>query len=250
MKNLLLVFLFGFASPFVLAHDHVEIGVDPLNATRLGFDGPGYQLATYVPPGEPFSGYLPDFPGDWFACELTFTTEVNALEPAPEANPRIEVLSVQGPPGGSFVFFELGETTPAWSKPAGWTNAPGDAATIDVILGGENHVHGRAFAMDLPGEYTVVFRAVDMDALFTPTLPKAVTFVAQSPPRLAVTIAGSSVALSFSSRLNLDYDLQYTTNVASGGWSTQTTIFGDGQSKNHSMSINGMPQAFFRLVEY
>ncbi len=45
------------------AHDHIEAGVDPLDETRLGLSGPGFQLSLHVPPGEPLSAYLPQFPG-------------------------------------------------------------------------------------------------------------------------------------------------------------------------------------------
>jgi hypothetical protein len=247
-KYLLLAWLI-VAAGAAMAHDHVEVGEDPEVPARLGLDGPAFQLALYVPPGEPFSGYLPDFPGDWQACELTFTTEVNALNPADGANPRIEVLSISGPPGGAFGFFEVGGLSPAWLKPAGWTNGPGDTATIEVILGGENHVHGRAFVMSLPGEYTVVFRAIDTEGGYTPSVEKSVTFSALAPPPMSVAVAGGQAMLSFTSRLNLDYDLQSSTNLAAG-WVTEETIFGDGAPKVRSMPVGAGPLRYFRLVEY
>ena len=248
MKTILL-FLFATAS-ISLAHDHIEIGQDPLNNSRLGMDGLDYQLAVYVPPGEPFSGYLPQFPGDWHASELTFSAEVNALEPAEGSDPRIEVLSVSGPENGVFGFWEIGVTSPTWLKPSGWTNAPGDAAAFNVILGGDNHVHGRVFTMDRPGVYTVTFRAVDLEGLFADSLVKTITFVAQAPPPLAMQAGGGNLTLSFTSRVNLDYDLQSCTNLQTGAWVTETTIFGDGSGKNHAMPLAGPPPAFYRLVEY
>jgi len=248
MKKALILFLFIASHTF--AHDHIEVGEDPLNSTRLGLDGPGYQLSVYVPPGEPFSGYLPQFPGDWHASELTFSAEVNALEPAVGANPYVELISVTGPAGGTFSFWEVGATEPTWGKQTGWTNSPGDTPSIAVILSGENHVHGRAFTMDTPGEYTVVLRAVDEAGIFTPSLNKTITFVAQQPPPLTLHIQNENAMLSFTSRLNLDYDVQSCTNLTSGAWMIETTIFGDGSEKNHIMSIIGQPNAFYRLVEY
>jgi hypothetical protein len=248
MKKLLIVLL--LATNSVWAHDHVEVGEDPADRSRLGFDGPGFQLAMYVPPGEPFSGYLPYFPGGWHACELTFTTEVNALDPALDANPRIELISIAGPTGGTFCFWEVGETSPTWCKPTGWTNHPGNTATFDVIYGGENHVHGRAFTMDVPGEYTVVFRAVDSEGNYLDSATKTISFVAQLPPPLSMQIENGAVQLSFISRLNLDYDLQSCTDLHAGVWVNQTVVFGDGTEKSHTTSASGYPGQFYRLVEY
>jgi len=248
MKKLLILFL--LASPCTWAHDHIEVGEDPSDSTRLGLDGPDFQLALYVPPGEPFSGYLPDFPGGWHATELTFSTEVNALEPAVGSNPRIELLSIAGPGGGSFAFWEVGATGPSLEKQAGWTNTFGDTFSFIVILNGDDHAHGRAFTMDKPGEYTVVLRAVDEAGLFTPSKNKTITFVAQLPPPLSLLIASGNATVTFTSRLNLDYDLQSCTNLNSGTWINQTTIFGDGSEKSHLMSTSGQAGLFYRLVEY
>lgn len=53
MKTSLLILLLSLGA--VRAHDHIEVGVDPRDPHRLGLDGPAYQLALYVPRGEPFS---------------------------------------------------------------------------------------------------------------------------------------------------------------------------------------------------
>lgn len=248
MKKLLILFL--LAASVSRAHDHIEVGEDPLDPNRLGLDGPDYQLAVYVPPGEPFSGYMPDFPGGWHASELTFSAEVNVLEPAVGANPRIEIISVNGPNGGSVAFFEAGGLSPAWIKPMGWTNTPGDLASLFVMLGGDPHIHGRAFTMDVPGEYTVVFRATDTEGIYSPSLNKTITFVAQLPPPLSMRITNDNITVSFTSRLNLDYDLQSCTNLSGGVWVNQTTIFGDGSNKHYTTPVSGSPHAYYRLVEY
>ena len=168
MKNIILIIFLSVSG--LHAHDHIDVVEDPDDASRLGLDGPDYQLALYVPTREPFSTYLPQFPGGWHACELTFTTEINALEPAERADPQIEIVSVQGPAGGSFAFWEVGAVAPTWLRAAGWT---GTGATFSVILNGDSHAHGRAFTMDKPGTYTVTFRAVDMANKFTASAPKA-----------------------------------------------------------------------------
>lgn len=249
MKKILMAFML-FAAPCARGHDHVEVGEDPSDATRLGMDGPGFQLALFVPPGEPFSGYVPNFPGGWHASELTFSAEVNALEPAEGSDPYFELVSVNGPAGGSFGFWEVGALAPTWQRSCGWTNTPGDIPTFPVILGGDNHVHGRAFTMNVPGEYTVVCRVIDAAAVYLPSAHKAVTFVALLPPPLSIRIENENAALSFTSRLNLDYDLQSCTNVGTGPWVTASVIFGDGTAKTNTLSISGRSRMFYRLVEY
>ena len=248
MKKILMLLL--VAAPWASAHDHMEVGEDPSDTSRLGMDGPGYQLGLYVPPGEPFSGYLPDFPGGWFASELTFSSEVNVLQPAAGAIPRIDLISVSGPTGGHFSFWEVGATTPTWEIPAGWTNSPGNSASLHVILNGDNHVHGRAFTMDWPGVYTVVLQAVDEAGGYLPSSLKVITFVAQQPPPLSLRIENGGATVSFTSRLNLDYDLQSCTNLDAGAWLSEVILFGDGAEKTNTLPLAGQPFTFYRLVEF
>jgi len=244
------ILLFGAALSAVHAHEHVEVGRVSASSNQLALSGPAYQLALYVPRGEPFSGYVPQFPGGWHACELTFTTETNALEPAEGADPRIEIVAVTGPSGGSFAFWEVGAPAPAWTLPAGWT---GTDAVFPVILEGYTHAHGRAFTMDKSGTYTVTFRAVDAARTFGESANKTITFVAQQPPQLSIALVDGDVSLSFTSRANLVYDLQVCTDLASGEWTNveqHTFMDGDGEVKSMSDPVEDRPKAFYRLVEY
>lgn len=244
------ILLFCTALPAVHAHEHVGVGRVSASSDQLAVSGPDRQLALYVPLKEFFSGYLPDFPGGWHACELTFTTETSALQEAPGANPRIEIISVQGPAGGSFAFWEVGAISPTWWCAAGWSGA---VAVFPVILDGDTHAHGRAFTMDRPGTYTVTFRAVDMANKFTASANKTITFVAQQPPRLSISMVGGNVSLAFASRPNLTYDLQVCTELESGIWTgvePHTFIDGYGDVKNMTDPVAGRPRAFYRLVEY
>lgn len=248
MKNILFVIFISVVS--LSAHDHIEVGVDSEDPERLALSGPDFQLALYVPRGEPFSSYLPQFPGGWHACELTFTTETNALEPAGGAEPRIEIVSVTGPVGGDFAFWEVGAVEPTWSLPTGWLGLFGG---FSVALNGDTHAHGRAFTMDKPGIYTVTFRAVDDLDQFKPSVNKTVTFNALQPPNLSVSLDGGNVKLSFTSRANLNYDLQVCTDLRSGVWTNiemHSFINGAGDIKNMTDAVAGRPRVFYRLVEY
>ena len=248
MKNIILIIFLSVCG--LHAHDHIDVGEDPDDASRLGLDGPDYQLALYVPTREPFSTYLPQFPGGWHACELTFTTETNALEPAEMAEPRIEMVSVSGPPGGSFAFWEVGALEPTILLPVGWA---GTDANFQVAVNGYDHAHGRCFTMDKPGIYTVTFRAVDSTDQFKQSANKTITFNALPAPKLSISAAGGSVALSFISRANLNYDLQVCTDLASGVWANveaHVSINGNDGWIEMADPVAARPKAFYRLVEY
>ena len=234
-----------------LAHDHVEVGLLPTNPHQLALDGPEFQLALYVPTGEFFSGYTPSFPGGCFASELTFTTENNNLEVPEGADPVIELVSVTGPTGGSFSFWDVGASSSTWTRPAGWTQTVTDRPSFSVILNGDNHAHGRAFSVDRPGEYQVTFRAVDRNVLFQNSSDFTITFRALVPPPLSIRLSNSQAIISFTSRPGLSYDLQTRTNLSSGAWDLVSTaaIDGDGTVKETSLTLEH-PRAFFRLVEF
>ena len=251
MKKIVILFLIlvGVCE----AHDHVEVGLDPNTAARLGLDGPGFQLACYVPTGEFFSGYTPNFPGGWHASELTFTTETNALDQADEANPRIELVSVAGPVGGNLAFWEVGAAAPTWSRSTGWNEGQGNVPTFPVVLGGDSHAHGRAFTMDLPGNYTVTFRAVDANGIFSVSANHTMGFRAQQPPQLSISIVGGNATLSFTSRDKFVYDLQSCEDLAQGDWGPVgpfTSMDGDGYAKDMTDSVSERSKVFYRLVEY
>jgi len=236
-----------------LAHDHVEVGLLPTNPHQLALDGPEFQLALYVPTGEFFSGYTPSFPGGCFASELTFTTENNNLEVPEGADPVIELVSVTGPTGGSFSFWEVSASSPTWTRPAGWTQTVTNRPFFPVILNGDNHAHGRAFSVDRPGEYQATFRAVDRNTQFQNSLDYTITFRAQIPPPLSIRLSNSQATISFTSRTNLTYELQTRTNLSSGLWQTNgiptNNINGDGALKEVAVPLSH-PRAFFRLIEF
>ena len=239
-----ILYLLLFSTVLMHAHEHVDVGLDPSNPRRLYLLGPVFQEALYVPFGEPLSFYLPQFPGGWFACELTFTAEI-------EADPWIEIISVNGPMGGSFSFWEVGALGPTWSRETGWSLDQGNTASFPVIYLGETHQHGRAFTMDQPGTYSVTFRAVDPDGLLEASQEKVITFQALPPPRLSIRIENGQVVISFLSRLNLLYDLQISTDLATGTWESVVAEFIDGDETVIDIPLPlSHPRAFFRLVEF
>lgn len=244
------LFLLGLAAT-ALAHDHVEVGIHPGQRNQLALDGPAVQLAPYVPWGELFSDYTPYFPGGCFASELTFTTENEILTVPQGADPEIELISVLGPADGSFSFWEVEATSPTWSRASGWNQTATDRPSFPVILGWDNHLHGRAFSVDRPGEYQVTFRAVDRNSLFQNSADYTLTFRGIVPPPLSIRLTGTQAVINFTSRTNLTYELQTRTNLSYGAWElvSTNTINGDGTLKETTLPLSH-PRAFFRLLEF
>ena len=236
------------------SHDHVEVGLSPTDTNHLALDGPKVQYAVYVPHGEAFSGYATNFPGACFASELTFTTETDVLNPAIDANPDIELISVAGPIEGSFSFWEAGSVEPTWARPTGWSHRETDTPSFPVILNGNDHIHGRIFSTDRPGDYQVTFRATDKNSRLQRSAEHTITFRAVKPPPLTILVDTHQVVLSFSGRTNFTYDFQLSTNLASGNWTNLATQ--SGPSTNSPFLTNQLviplshPRAFFRLVEF
>ena len=242
---LLCCFLVMIGRP-LRAHVHVDIGPDAAQPSRLAMTGATATSAVYVPPGEPFSSYLPLFPGGYYASELTFSAE------DPDGSlARVELLSVSGPEGGSFSFWEVGATAPTWTRATGWTATAGDRPAIVVYEdgGGHGHIHGRALSFTRPGAYTAVFRAIDDSSARTPSQPYAVTFEVLATPQLAIRVESGVAKLSFASRADLTYDLQVSTDLSV--WTTVSAyqfVAGTGSLIELDDPLADRPRVFYRLV--
>ena len=79
------------------------------------------------------------------------------------------IVSVTGPAGGQFAFWESGATTPTISYAAGYsTSTPTLIGLSDASIGAGTagadpfgHLHGRNFTATVPGEYVVGFKLFD-----------------------------------------------------------------------------------------
>jgi hypothetical protein len=244
-----LTFLLALAVPFLAcAHDHLEVGA---GGGQLAVAGNLDQRATRFPVGETPSNYLTVFPGGYYACEFTFKSDGDLLSLPSPGLVRAEILSVAGPAGGEFGFWEPNATTPTIARASGWTASSGDTPSFAVSEDGTGygHIHGRVFTMTKPGVYEVTFRAVDAAGGFAPSAPFVVTFTAVEPPQLAAQVAGGMVTVSFASRDLATYWLQTSETLAPGSWVTVGTLDGDGGTVEFSEPLAGRSRVFYRLVE-
>lgn len=235
------------------AHDHIEIGFDrATNPNHLAAFGGTSHTATYFPKGETPSSNLPVFPGGTYATELTFSAFDNIDSPPGNVFVRVRVLAVSGPTGGSFSFWEAGAMTPTWTRPSGWSTAAGDQPSIAVSEdeNGYGHIHGRVFGFGAVGVYDVTFQAVDDLGNHADGAPFVVRFTVLDPPQLAIAITGQNVQLTFTGREAFLYDIQSSTTLAPGSWTTLDTLDGTGSALEWLEPLANRPRVFYRLVEY
>jgi len=252
MKKLLLLLSLALGPWLAQAHDHLDVGLAAGNPTRLALTGKTSQLATYFPLGEAPSAYLASFPGGAYACALTFSAFDNTSPPPLGAMVRIEILSVTGPTGGSFSFWEAGATAPTSTRPSGWTAAGADQPAFFASEDGTGygHLHGRVFTTNRPGVYDVTFRVVDTLGRYPASVPVVVRFTAIAPPQLAISKVGQDIKLTFTSRADLSYDMQSSTTLNANDWTTIATQDGTGGLLEFTDPIASRPRVFYRLVEY
>jgi len=260
------------------AHDHVYIGCERNDSSKLAFDGPSMQTAPYLPKGEKFDPqYAPNWPGGYFVTELTFTTEidVSTIGQIPYsafvlgASPQVELISVSGPLGGTVSFWNFGASTPTWVRSTGWSSpGPSDRPFFTVPTFGQ-HEHGRAFAVDVPGDYQLIFQITDQNNILTPcTRPYELTIHAVAPPPLSIRMANGEAILSFRNRTppgslpftGAYYDIQTKADLKDEGWHilqrrpNQDLYPEDENSQTIELTIPvtdpGQPKGFFRIVEH
>lgn len=111
----------------------------------------------------------------------------------PGAKLYIEVTQVIGPPGGEFTFWQTRSNTPSFRVPTGtlagtnlWKLTDGSGRPGADPYG---HRHGRRFAVNLPGDYTVGFTLLDLGTngpgagpIHTPSELYVMRFLAQPEP--------------------------------------------------------------------
>jgi len=153
-------------------HGHINIGAAGLNQNDpLTFDNrdifetaTNYVKTLTLASSGAYAGY---FQGNITMTGLAATADHSGPEPnAAALGSRIfvQLISVDGPEGGSFAFWESGATGPTISLNSGttgtntWRVSENDGSPGSDPYG---HIHGRRFTATKPGIYTVGFRAFD-----------------------------------------------------------------------------------------
>ena len=173
----------------------------------------------------------------------------------------VQVVSVSGPPGGSFAFWEgdgesdLGAIT--FSVPVGTVNGSnylvisendGQPATDPY-----GHIHGRQFTTSLPGTYLVGFRVIDVSSngagggpIHMPSDVLPVRF--QAGVRIeAMQLFTNRVTVSFRAAPNISNRLEVIETLGSTNWQPVAALRGNNNLQTITHSNAPMGQRLYRL---
>lgn len=216
-------------------HGHLNAGAYGTNqGAQLYFangsdfvDSSGYvKTLTFADSGR-FAGY---FQGNITLTALPTTAEHGGPDPnacAPGSFLQFSMAVLEGPPGGSFGFWESTGATPALALASGGSSTNLFRMTeSDGAPGADpyGHIHGRRFTATKPGIYKVAFRVFDTSTngvsggpIHSPSEALAIYF--QAGINIAsVTRTGVVATLRYGSVTNNLYTLEYKTNLNDAVW--------------------------------
>jgi len=248
MKNKLLLILAAIgivaSTCGTFAADHGHLNVEAVGTSQndaLDFDNgalfdasTGYVFTLIYTNGGTYAGY---YQGNITLTALAATAaHAGPVPGAPALGSLIfaQIVSVEGPPGGAFGFWDAGATSPTISIASGVTStnlyrlSENDGSPGSDPYG---HIHGRRFTATKPGLYAVAFRAFDLCTngvagwpIHSPSDILRIYFQA------GVTITSlaktnESVAVTFGARINRTYALQSTTGLGGqSGWTEASDV--------------------------
>ena len=138
---------------------------------------------------------------------------------------RASIVSVQGPAGGAFGFWEAGAINPTISVDCGQTGTSSFAVTqTDGSPGADpfGHIHGRRMTATRPGIYTVEFRAFDTSTngvsggpIHGPSDTIQVSFQAGINID-TITAGGGVMTVRFGSMANQNFSLEWAPDLNPG----------------------------------
>ncbi|MDB6111324.1 MAG: hypothetical protein JWR69_3074 [Pedosphaera sp.] len=229
---------------FGQTHGHLNVGAVGINqGDQLTFDnGPifqtntGYIMTLTYTNGGTYGGY---YQGNITLTALAATPAFGGPVPnAPALGSQIyaQIVSVDGPAGGAFGFWDAGATNPTISLACGTTGTNAYILSQNDGSPGSDpygHIHGRRFTATKPGIYLVSFRAVDRSTnganggpIHSPS--EVLKFYFQAGINIAsVAPADGTAAVTFGAAANSTYYLEYATNLSVGGWSSAASTSGN-----------------------
>ncbi len=206
-RTLLLILAGAHLAPPIQAHLHINAGANSTDQfAKLTFDdyeayvaSSGYVFElTLRPPLHSYAGFYAHDQLTFTALAATpFYGGPEPLHAAIGTSLSLQIVSVSGPSGGSFGFWEASDSmsaAPTVSIPTGSIEpTPGSGlysfnlteAFPDDPFG---HIHDRAYSANIPGSYDVAFRIVDTTGWHTQSDIYTFRFFAVPEPAMATLV--------------------------------------------------------------
>ena len=233
---------------FSQAHGHLDIGAvgtnqnDPLNFNNgaIFSTNTGYiKTLTFTNSGI-YAGY---YQGNITLTGLAATPAHSGPIPgasAPGSMIYAQIVSVAGPAGGAFGFWETGATAPTISLFSGTTGTNTYKVSENDGSAGSDpygHYHGRKFTATVPGIYLVGFRALDFSTngvgggpIHAPS--DVLKFYFQAGINIAsITKSGNISSVEFGSMAGQIFNLEYSSSLTNLNW----TAIGEAVAGNDSL---------------
>jgi hypothetical protein len=213
LKTLLLAASLGLAIHSSFGHGHINAGVTGVGSTQLAmYFEPGTETTTLA-----YNDGLNAYGADGFRWNgfTTFTAlhQSTYSEEAPNYNILgaasgsylvMELVSITGPTGAQFAFYDSLATEPLWVFEIGTGFMAGSPASQGVIKLTDDewfappsgpsdpygHHHNRTFGVDTAGTYTVNWRLRDTQGLMQDSAVFSATYVAAAVPEPSTMALG------------------------------------------------------------
>lgn len=222
-------------------HGHLNIGAaGHAQGSKLTWangadfvDTSGYVKTFLTPVNVKYIGFLD---GNITLTALHHTNALGVVDitaPAPGSFIIGQIVSVTGPEGGAFGFWDTNSTAgnPSLTIPVGTTPADAKFTVSDGALGAGQpggdpfgHIHGRRLTVTKPGIYKVGFRAIDISTngegggpIHTPSDVIYVSFQGLYNIKDIAWAAGQS-SVTVGTLIGSTFELQYKTGAAGTEW--------------------------------
>jgi hypothetical protein len=232
-------------------HGHLNIGASSWDqGSKLTFanggdflQSIGYVKTLGIPTNPKYAGF---YDGNITLTALSYTNGLGEAvpgSPAPGSLIEAQIVSVSGPEGGAFNFWDADSTAgnPTFTIPTG--SAPANAKFIvsEVALGAGSpggdpfgHIHGRRLSATKPGIYTVEFRAFDISTngvnggpIHAPSDPIKIDFQADYNIK-SITWTENVAQVTIGTRAGYSFTVQSNTNIAdTAKWTDVNTVTGN-----------------------
>ncbi|MEI9960297.1 MAG: hypothetical protein WDM76_03950 [Limisphaerales bacterium] len=170
----------------------------------------------------------------------------------------VQFVSVQGPAGGAFGFWEANATSPTFNIPCGTTDgtntyrvSQNDGSPSTDPFG---HIHGRALTATLPGIYTIGLRAIDNStngAGGEPIQSSSDVFYLQFQAGVNITsleVTNNTATATFGAIGGKNFILQYNDDLNSTNWQqVGDVISGDDHLRSITDDSATNSSRFYRL---